>query len=97
MRTTPITLSFWHIHVPKLKTCYIVAAGIGLLVNAHKSEYFCFNKRGDISTLNGSSLKLVDKFSYLESSDSSTKTDINTQLAKAWTATIGYRSYGSQT
>ena len=38
------------------------AAGIGLHVNAHKMEYMCFNQRGDISTLNGSSLKLVDKF-----------------------------------
>ena len=46
----------------------------------------CFNQTGDISTLNGSSLKLVDKFTYLEISISSTETDINTQLAKAWTA-----------
>ena len=45
----------------------------------------CFNQRGDISTLNGSSLKLVDKFTYLGSSVSSTETDINKQLAKAWT------------
>ena len=41
---------------------------------------------GDISTLNSSSLKLVDKFTYLESSVSSTETDINTWLVKAWTA-----------
>ena len=60
------------------------AAGIGLHVNAHKTECMCFNQRGDISTLNGSSLKLVDKFTYLGSSVSSTETDINTQLAKAW-------------
>ena len=38
------------------------AAGIGLHLNAHKTEYTCFNQRGDISTQNGSSLKLVDKF-----------------------------------
>ena len=62
------------------------AAGIGLHVNADKTEYMCFNQKGDISTLNGSSLKLVDKFTYLGSSVSLTKTDINTQLAKAWTA-----------
>ena len=31
-------------------------------------------------------LKLVDKFTYLGSSVSSTETDINTLLAKAWTA-----------
>ena len=46
----------------------------------------CFNQTGDISTLNSSSLKLVDKFTYLESSVSSTGTDNNTWLAKAWTA-----------
>ena len=61
------------------------AAGIGLHVNAHKTEYMCFNQRGDISTLNGSSLKLIDKFIYLGSSVSSTETDINTRLAKVWT------------
>ena len=50
-------------------------------------------KRGDISTLNGSSLKLVDKFTYLGSSVSSTETDINTRLAKVWTAIkINYTS-----
>ena len=44
------------------------AAGIGLHVNTHKTEYMCFNRTGDISTVNGSSLKLVDKFTYLGSS-----------------------------
>ena len=38
------------------------AAGIGLHVNAHMTEYMWFHQRGDISELNGSSLKLVDKF-----------------------------------
>ena len=59
------------------------ADGIGLHV---KTEYMRFNQRGDISTVNSSSLKLVDKFTYLESSVSTTETDINTRLAKAWTA-----------
>ena len=45
-----------------------------------------FTQRSDISTLNSSSLKLVDKFAYRGSSVSSTETDIITQLAKAWTA-----------
>ena len=62
------------------------AAGISLHVNVDKTEYMCFNQRGNISTLNGTSLKLVDKFTYLGSSVSSTETDINTRLAKAWTA-----------
>ena len=48
------------------------AAGIGLHVNTHKTEYMCFNQRGDNSTQNGCSLKLVDKFTYLRSSVSST-------------------------
>ena len=77
------------------------AACIGLHVNADKTEYMCFNQRGDISTLNGSSLKLVDKFTSLGISVSSTETDINTRLAKAWTAIgrllVDYWSYGSQT
>ena len=54
-----------------------IAAGIGLHVNAHKTEYIWFNQRGNISTLNDSSLKLVDKFTYLGSSVSSTGADIN--------------------
>ena len=62
------------------------AAGIGLHVNAHKTEHMCFNQTGDISIQGGSSLKLVDKFTYLGSSVSSTEKDINTQLTKAWTA-----------
>ena len=32
-------------------------AGIGLHVNAHKTEYMCFNQAGDISTQEGTSLK----------------------------------------
>ena len=66
------------------------AAGIDFHVNADKTEYICFDQRGDISTLNGSSLKRVDKFTYLGSSVSSTEKDINTLLAKAWTAIVGY-------
>ena len=59
------------------------AASIGLHVNAHKTEYVCFNQTGDISTLDGSALKLVDKFTYLGSSVSSTEIDIDTWLTKA--------------
>ena len=62
------------------------AAGISLDDNAHKMEYMCFNQTGDIPTLDGSSLKLVDKFTYLGSSVSSTEKDIDMQLMKAWTA-----------
>ena len=61
-------------------------AGIGLHVNALKTEYMCYNQTGNISTLDRTSLKLVDKFTYLGSSVSSTEKDINTRLTKAWTA-----------
>ena len=61
-------------------------AGIGLYVNAHKTEYMYYNQTGDISTLEGTSLKLVDKFTYLGSSVSSIEKDIDIRLTKAWTA-----------
>ena len=63
-----------------------VAAGIGLYVNAHKTKYMCFNQTGDISTLEGTSLKLIDKFTHLGNSVLSTEKVIDTQLTKAWTA-----------
>ena len=62
------------------------AASIGLHVNAHKTEYMCYNQTGDISTLEGTPLKLVDKFTYLGSSVELTEKDIETRLTKAWTA-----------
>ena len=46
----------------------------------------CYNQTGDISTLDGTSLKLVDKFTYLGSSVSSIEKDINTWLTEVWTA-----------
>ena len=61
-------------------------ATAGLHVNAHKTEYMCYNQTGDTSTLDGTPLKLVDKFTYIESSVSSTEKDIDTRLTKAWTA-----------
>ena len=45
-----------------------------------------YNQTGDISTLDGNSLKLVDKFTYLGSSVSSTEKDVDTWITKAWTA-----------
>ena len=72
-------------------------AGIGLHVNAHKTEYMCYNQTGNISTLDGIPLKLVDKLTYLGSSVSSTEKDIDTRLTKPWTAINSYRSYRNQT
>ena len=48
--------------------------------------YLSLNQEGDISTLNDSYLKLVDKFMYLGSSISSPESDINMCLEKTWTA-----------
>ena len=46
----------------------------------------CYNQTGDISTLEGTPLKLVEQFTYLGSSVESTEKDIETRLTKAWTA-----------
>ena len=47
---------------------------------------FVSQNPGEISTLDGTPLKQVDKFTYLGSSVASTEKDIDTQLSKAWTA-----------
>ena len=62
------------------------AGGIGIHVNADKTEFMSFNQNQirDISTRTGSPLKLVDKFTRLGSSVSSTENDINTRRAKTW-------------
>ena len=82
----------WKENQPSLKCHSLLhsleqaAASIGLYVNAHKTEYMCYNQTGDIATLEGTPLKLVDKFTYLGSSVESTEKDIETRLRKAWTA-----------
>ena len=50
------------------------ATGIGLHVNADKTEYMCYNQTGNISTLDRT---------YLGSSVSSTEKDIDMRLTKA--------------
>ena len=57
----------------------------GFYANAHKTEYMCYNQTGDISTLEGIPLKLVEKCTYLGSSVESTEKDIESRLTKAWT------------
>ena len=64
----------------------MLQCSLRLPVNAHKTEYMCYNLTGDISTLDGTSLKLVDKFTYQGSRVSSTEIDIDTRLTKSWTA-----------
>ena len=60
--------------------------GIGLHGNTDKTEYMCFNQSDNISTLNGGSLNLVDKFTNLRHSISSIENDITMQVVKAQTA-----------
>ena len=62
------------------------ATGIGLYVKAHKTGYMCYNQTGDISTLYGTPLKLVDKLTYLGSSVESTEKDTDTRLTNSLTA-----------
>ena len=62
------------------------AGGIGLHVNTDKTEYMCFDQKGDISILNGISQKLGDKLTYLGCSIWSTENDINIWQTKVWTA-----------
>ena len=57
---------------------------IGLYVNANITEYICFN-RGTISTLNVGPQKLVDNFTYLGSSVTSTESDTHIRPVNAWT------------
>ena len=52
--------------------------GIDLHVNTDKMDNMYFNQSGNIHTLNGGSLKLVDKFTYFGSSALSMKNDIKT-------------------
>ena len=56
------------------------ADGIGLHLNADKTEYMSSNH-----TLNDGPLKLVDQITYLGSRVSSTENDINARPAKPWT------------
>ena len=78
------------IHQPKSNPCCITlvqtARVIGFQVNANKTKYMCFKREGTIPTLNAGLLKLIDKFTYLSSGISSTKSDINMRQANAWTA-----------
>ena len=71
------------------------AAGIGLHVSADKTEYMCFNQRGEIYTLNGRSLKLVDKFTYLPRKQCLINRDRHQHMTSK--SMDSYQSYGIQT
>ena len=83
------------------------AAGIGLHVNAHKTEYMCYNQTGDTSTLDRTPLKLVGKFTYSVSSTEkdnrhaanermdSYRSDLTDKMKRSFfQAAVGYCCYG---
>ena len=59
------------------------AGGIGLYVNANKTEHMYFKWEGAISTLSGRPLKLIDEFTYLNSNISFTESVVN-MYSKTW-------------
>ena len=62
------------------------ARGIDLYMNANKTEYMCFKQKGTIFPLRVKLLELVDLFPYLGCNISSTESDVNICLHKAWNA-----------
>ena len=62
------------------------ARGVGLCINSDKTEFMCFNQNGVIKSLNNKPLKMVDNFIYLGSNISSTESDVNIRIGKAWAA-----------
>ena len=52
---------------PQLHSLEQAAWGIGLYVNANKTELICFKQEGVISILSAKFLKLVDQVAYLSS------------------------------
>ena len=62
------------------------AGGIGLYVNANKTDSICFKQKGIISTQSGKLLKSLDQFTYIGSNISSTESDVNICMTKVWNA-----------
>ena len=85
-----MTWRYWRIRLIKQRNYCIVWNEPQLALasmSMHTKLNICVtNQAGNIVTLDGASLKLVDKFTYLGSSVSSTEKDIDTRLTKAWTA-----------
>ena len=57
--------------------------GIGLYVDASKTECMCFKQKLAIFTQSSNPLKFVDQFTYLGSSISSSENNVNIRFAKA--------------
>ena len=87
--TTLMTWRYWRIRLIKQRHYCIVwnEPLLGLAsMSMHTKLNICYNQTGNIATLEWASLKLVEKFTDLGSSVSSTEKDIDTRLTKAWTA-----------
>ena len=61
-------------------------SSIGLYMKSDKTEFFRLKQDSAISTLNNKPLKLVDHFIYFGSNISSTESDVNIRIGKAWNA-----------
>ena len=61
----------------QLQSLEQTTGGIGLHVNSDKTGYMCFNQKWHIATLKDGYLKLINKFTRLGSSISSTENDID--------------------
>ena len=73
------------------------AAGIGLHVNAHKTEYMCYNQTGDIFTLDGIPFNLWTNSLTSEAASHQPKRTSTRGKQRHGQLSIGYRSYGNQT
>ena len=62
-----------------------LARGIGFYVNSYKTVFMCFNQDGAISSLDGRTLTLGDKFIYFGNSILSTESDVSIFIGKIWT------------
>ena len=69
-----------------LPSLEMAARSIGLSVKSEKTKFMSFKQDGSITKLSGELLKLVDHFTNLGSYISSTETDVNIYIGKAWTA-----------
>ena len=68
-------------------TVELAVAQVGLQANETKTDYMMYNQpKGDLMTLNGGKLKMVDDFQYLGSRIASTEKDITMRIGKAWSA-----------
>ena len=77
-------------HFLNLNLCCIVWSGqrkasVSMQPKIKQTSYI-INQDGAISSLSGGSIKLVDQFIYLGSNISSTESDVNIRLGKAWSA-----------